>query len=204
MISFFVYVICAYAQGNAISLAPLKGELAGPRGLTCAPAGAMQVSNRRQVALSESQRGCGRHLRLYEIPGEFVQAPLGSPSGGAVEQSETERGSRQLRPFEGSGEFVPAILCCHSTHPSKRNCCGGPLSQPLRAASSPIGGAKGAFTNSPWCILNGILRTAGNPSGAMRRLLLCIKQLYAALWSATPAKPFRGGFSTAYEFGIFR
>ena len=28
-----------------------------PQGLTCAPAGAMQASNRRQAALSESQRG---------------------------------------------------------------------------------------------------------------------------------------------------
>ena len=33
----------------------------------------------------------------------------------------------------------------------------------------PQGGQQGASANSPWCILNGILRTAGNPSGAMRR-----------------------------------
>ena len=47
------------------------------------------------------------------------------------------------------------------------------------SASFPPGEAKGAGTDSPWCILNGILRTAGNPSGAMRRPQLCIKQLYA-------------------------
>ena len=98
-----------------------------------------------------------------------MQSPLGSPIGGAVEQSETERGSRHLRFFEWSGEFVTTILCCHSTHPSKKRCCGGPLSQPLWAASSPNGGAKEASADSPWCIPNGILRTAGNPSGAMRR-----------------------------------
>ena len=35
------------------------GGAGRPNGLTCAPAGAMQASNRRQAALSESQRGCG-------------------------------------------------------------------------------------------------------------------------------------------------
>ncbi len=38
-----------------------------------------------------------------------------------------------------------------------------------KKSSFPPGEAKGAGTDSPWCILNGILRTAGNPSGAMRR-----------------------------------
>ena len=36
-------------------------------------------------------------------------------------------------------------------------------------ASFPPGEAKGASANSPWYIPIGILRTAGNPSGAMRR-----------------------------------
>ena len=41
-------------------MAPLKGELAGPKGLP---------------------EGCrGRHLLLYEIPGEYVES-LGSPMG---------------------------------------------------------------------------------------------------------------------------
>ncbi len=35
-----------------------NGGAGSPNGLTCAPAGAMQASNRRQAALSESQRGC--------------------------------------------------------------------------------------------------------------------------------------------------
>ena len=39
------------------TLAPQWGSWQ-PVGLTCAPAGAMQASNRRQAALSESQRGC--------------------------------------------------------------------------------------------------------------------------------------------------
>ena len=47
------------------------------------------------------------------------------------------------------------------------------------SASFPPGEAKEVCTNSPWCILNGILRTAGNPSGAMRRLSF-------ALSSCTP------------------
>ena len=40
-----------------VKLGSPMGELAGPLGLTCAPAGAMQASNRRQAALGESQRG---------------------------------------------------------------------------------------------------------------------------------------------------
>ena len=39
----------------------------------------------------------------------------------------------------------------------------------VKAASFPPGEAKGAGTDSPWCIPNGILRTAADPSGAMRR-----------------------------------
>ena len=123
--------------------------------------------------------------------GRIRRIPLGSPSGGAVEQSETERGSRQLRFFKWSGEFVTTISCYHSTHPSKRSRCG-PLSQPLRAASSPNGGAKGACTNSPWFFQNGILRTAADPSGAMRRLSFALSSCTPSR-TATPAKPFRGG-----------
>jgi len=48
---------------------------------------------------------------------------------------------------------------------------------PLRGTSPK--GAAGACTNSPWYTLTGILRTAVDPSGAMRRPQLCIKQLYA-------------------------
>ena len=45
-------------------------------------------------------------------------------------------------------------------------------------ASFPPGEAERACADSPWCIPIGILRTA-NPSGAMRRPQLCMKQLYA-------------------------
>ena len=83
MISFFVYVICAYAQGNASSLAPLKGELAGPRGLTCAPAGAMQASNRRQAALSESQRGSAVGSYGFMKSQANSYNPTWLPGGGA-------------------------------------------------------------------------------------------------------------------------
>ena len=126
--------------------APLKGELSGPKGLT---------------------EGCGRHLLLYEIPGEYAQSPLGSPFGGAVEQSETERGSRHLRFFEWSGEFITTILCCHSTHPSKKRCCGGPLSQAPWACQLPHWGSQGNLCGFALGFHNGILRTAGNPSGAV-------------------------------------
>ena len=131
---------------GAARKAPLKGELPPQR-------------------LRGAVGTCG-----FMKPRANTHNPTWLPDGGAVEQSETERGSRQLWFLEGSGEFVPAIFCCHSTHPSKRSRCGGPLSQPLRAASSPNGGAKEASANSPWCIPMGILRTAGNPSGAVRRL----------------------------------
>ena len=47
------------------------------------------------------------------------------------------------------------------------------------SASFPPGEAKGICADSPWCILSGILRTAPDPSGAMRPPQLCIKQLYA-------------------------
>ena len=52
-------------------------------------------------------------------------------------------------------------------------------SRPVGARQLPPGGSQGACTDSPWCIPIGILRTAGNPSGAARRPQLCIKQLYA-------------------------
>ena len=40
----------------------------------------------------------------------------------------------------------------------------------VKSASFPPGEAKGACTNSPWFFQNGILRTAADPPGAMRRL----------------------------------
>ena len=46
-------------------------------------------------------------------------------------------------------------------------------------AALPPKGAARVCTNSPWCVLNGILRTAGNPSGAVAPPQPCIKQLYA-------------------------
>ena len=65
------------------SLAPLKGELAGPKGLTCAPAGAMQASNRRQAALSESQRGFAAGTYRFMISQANSQQPTWLPNGGA-------------------------------------------------------------------------------------------------------------------------
>ena len=46
-------------------------------------------------------------------------------------------------------------------------------------ASFPPGEAKGGLYEFALDFLNGILRTAGNPSGAVRRPQLCMKQLYA-------------------------
>ena len=53
-------------------------------------------------------------------------------------------------------------------------------------ASFPPGEAKGASANSPWCIPIGILRTAPDPSGAMRRL------------------PFQGRLNSAPRWGSCR
>ena len=46
---------------GAARKAPLKGELAGPKGLT--------------------EGFCGRYLRSYRILGEYAQSPLASPGG---------------------------------------------------------------------------------------------------------------------------
>ena len=48
-------------------------------------------------------------------------------------------------------------------------------------------------TDSPWCIPIGILRTAPDPSGAMRRLSFALSSCTPSR-TATPAKPFRGGW----------
>ena len=63
----------------------------------------------------------------------------------------------------------------------------------LRSATPP-GEAKGACTNSPWFFQNGILRTAADPSGAMRRLSFALSSCTPSR-TATPAKPFRGGLT---------
>ena len=70
-----------------------------------------------------------------------------------------------------------------------------PHQSALWAASFPPGEAKGIVR-----IRSGFYKTVGayretpqsGPLGLPAQL--CIKQLYAALWSATPAKPFRGAF----------
>ena len=59
------------------------GELAGPTGLTCAPAGAMQASNRRQAALSESQRGFAVSTHAFMKSRANTQQPTWLPNGGA-------------------------------------------------------------------------------------------------------------------------
>ena len=51
----------------------------------------------------------------------------------------------------------------------------------VKSASFPPGEAERACTDSPWFILDGILRTAADPSGAMRRLSF-------ALSSCTPSR----------------
>ena len=52
-------------------------------------------------------------------------------------------------------------------HPSSVSLAGS--EEPSSLPASPRGKPRGVCTDSPWCIPNGILRTAGNPSGAMRR-----------------------------------
>ena len=52
-------------------------------------------------------------------------------------------------------------------------------SRPVGARQLPPGGSQGGWYEFALGFHNGILRTAGNPSGAMRRPQPCIKQLYA-------------------------
>ena len=115
----------------------------------------MQASNRRQAALSESQRGCGRHLRFYKILGEFVPVPSLPPLGEV--------------PRSGKGGVVGIFELLPFNEPH-------PLSQPLRAASSPI----------------------GEPRKPLR-IRLGFSELYSAYRKplrhayARPSSPFRGG-----------
>ena len=101
----------------------IAGRLDGssePARLTCAPAGAMQASNRRQAALSESQRGCclmnGNSSKLPTTPPLPLRGT--SPRGGS-EKSAPERGAaaaaaegcgRHPRFNEIPGEYVTAPL----------------------------------------------------------------------------------------------
>ena len=56
----------------------------------------------------------------------------------------------------------------------------------VKSASFPPGEAKGASADSPWCIPMGILRTAPDPSGAVRRL------------------PFQGRLNSAPQWGSWQ
>ena len=65
------------------------------------------------------------------------------------------------------------------------------LKDSLRSATPP-GEAKGVVRIRPG--FHEAITAYRNPSAAAAAAQLCIKQLYAALWSATPAKPFSGAF----------
>ena len=79
-----------------------------PARLTCAPAGAMQASNRRQAALSESQRGCcsmdGNNSKSPTAPPLPLRGT--SPKGGSKgAEHHPQRGQREKRPFQGRLEL---------------------------------------------------------------------------------------------------
>ena len=72
----------------------------------------------------------------------------------------------------------------------------------VKSASFPPGEAKEVCTNSPWCIPNGILRTAADPSGAVAPSSYCVLSsctppfgrlhllnLSGALWIGTLSLP---------------
>ena len=73
-----------------------------------------------------------------------------------------------------------------------------PHQSALWAASFPPGEAKGACTNSPWYTLTGILRTAPDPSGAMRHLPFQGRPMHAyAFWAAFLSAIQAEGFTNA-------
>ena len=91
------------------------GGAGSPQGLTCAPAGAMQASNRRQAALSESQRGCrslnGNSSKIPTTPPLPLRGT--SPNGGSEGCAEhhPQRGQRgPWLPNGGAGS--PQGLTC--------------------------------------------------------------------------------------------
>ena len=91
--------IAALPPEGAARKAPLKGELAAPTGLTCAPAGTMQASNRRQAALSESQRGCaaGTHSLIKSRANTYK--PHLAPLLGELSSKARLRGAAGTRGF---------------------------------------------------------------------------------------------------------
>ena len=74
------------------------GGAGSPQGLTCAPAGAMQASNRRQAALGESQRGCcsmnGNNSKSPTTPPLPLRGT--SPKGGSEEPLRIRLGAFQM------------------------------------------------------------------------------------------------------------
>ena len=147
--SHHLHPLCRFAAlppKGAARKASLQGELAAPTGLTCAPAGAMQASNRRQAALSESQRGCGRHPQSYKIPGEFAQPPWLPPGGSQ---------GRPVRIRPSLGKNV-------TTHRTP---------QPLRRQlSSALSGCTPSRTATPAKPFRGAWGVLGSPVGGAGRL----------------------------------
>ena len=128
------YYILAPRWGSGVSQAPLKGELAGPKGLT--------------------EGFCGRHLLLYETLGEFVQAPLGSPSGGAGRPNGLTEGVRfvewqQVKNTNGT-PFAATAARNRGMIATGNHC----YLDSLRGAPPPEGAARGlygfALVHSRW------------------------------------------------------
>ena len=108
------------AEANSYNPSWLPDGGAGrPNGLTCAPAGAMQASNRRQAALGESQRGCG------SLNGNSSKSPPTPPLP-----------LRGTSPKGGSERIVRIRPRFHKTAGAYRN-------PSAAAAAAPLSGALG-------------------------------------------------------------
>ena len=93
-------------------------------------------------------------------------------------------------PFGGSaaiaakGVSLVTLRCYHSTNST-------PSVSPF-GLPAPPSGSRGIVRIRPG--FHEAITAYRNPPAAAAAAQLCMKQLYAVLWSATPAKPFRGAF----------
>ena len=115
----------------------------------------MQASNRRQAALSESQRGCAVSTHAFMKSRANTQQPTWLPNGGAGRLDGTSEPAR----------LTEGVLFDEWQQLKITN------DTPFAAARHfPQRGQQEASADSPRYFRNGILRTAPDPSGAVRRL----------------------------------
>ena len=169
--------------------------------------GACQLS----FALSSCTPPFGR-LHLLNLSGAlFSLPPLGVVLRAANQDSNDCRWQSYLcfvpRSGKGGGVGIFELFPFNEPHPLSQPCR---FRSAVKSASSPIGEPSGllrirlGYHEAIGACRNPSAAAAAAPlSGALGDFplglpaQLCIKQLYAALWSATPAKPFRGALLAA-------